>query len=60
MDVHLSRLSVEYFDGHSSQAHRVQMWIENGMLQLAGCNTVAGLGKDTQAAGQALENAARK
>ncbi|MEN7526361.1 MULTISPECIES: entericidin A/B family lipoprotein [Cupriavidus] len=31
-----------------------------GMLQLAGCNTVAGLGKDTQAAGQALENAARK
>ncbi|MCA3191049.1 MULTISPECIES: entericidin A/B family lipoprotein [unclassified Cupriavidus] len=31
-----------------------------GMLQLAGCNTIAGFGKDTQAAGQALENTARK
>ncbi|WP_313817991.1 entericidin A/B family lipoprotein [Cupriavidus sp.] len=31
-----------------------------GMLQLAGCNTMAGLGKDTQAAGRSLENAARK
>jgi len=31
-----------------------------GMLQLAGCNTMAGLGKDTQAAGRSLENAAKK
>ena len=31
-----------------------------GMLQIAGCNTMAGLGKDTQAAGRSLENAATK
>jgi Zn-dependent protease with chaperone function len=31
-----SRLSVDYFDGHTARAHRVQMWMENGMLQLAG------------------------
>ncbi|AJG20294.1 entericidin A/B family lipoprotein [Cupriavidus basilensis] len=31
-----------------------------GMLQLAGCHTMAGLGKDTQAAGRSLESAARK
>ncbi|WP_420997069.1 entericidin A/B family lipoprotein [Cupriavidus sp. 30B13] len=31
-----------------------------GMLQLAGCNTMAGIGKDTQAAGRSLESAARK
>ncbi|MBP0624334.1 entericidin A/B family lipoprotein [Cupriavidus consociatus] len=31
-----------------------------GMLQLAGCNTMAGLGKDTQAAGSSLERAAKK
>jgi predicted small secreted protein len=31
-----------------------------GMLQLAGCNTMAGLGKDTQAAGRSLESAATK
>ncbi|CAG2149538.1 hypothetical protein LMG23992_01993 [Cupriavidus laharis] len=31
-----------------------------GMLQLAGCNTMAGLGKDTQAAGNSLERAAKK
>ncbi|WP_196812830.1 MULTISPECIES: entericidin A/B family lipoprotein [Cupriavidus] len=30
------------------------------MLQLAGCNTVAGIGKDTKAAGHALESAASK
>jgi len=29
-------LMVDYFDGHSARAHRVQMWIENGMLQLSG------------------------
>lgn len=29
-------LQVDYFDGHSARAHRVRMWIENGMLQLAG------------------------
>ena len=29
-------LPVDYFDGHSARAHRVRMWIENGMLQLAG------------------------
>ncbi|WP_037029630.1 entericidin A/B family lipoprotein [Imbroritus primus] len=27
---------------------------------LAGCNTMAGLGRDTQAAGQKLENAAKR
>ncbi|WP_454764512.1 entericidin A/B family lipoprotein [Cupriavidus campinensis] len=31
-----------------------------GMLQMAGCSMMAGLGKDTQAAGRSLENAARK
>ncbi len=31
-----------------------------GMLQLAGCHTMAGLGKDTQAAGRSIENAATK
>ena len=31
-----------------------------GMLQLAGCHTMAGLGKDTQAAGSSLERAAKK
>ncbi|WP_454722031.1 MULTISPECIES: entericidin A/B family lipoprotein [Cupriavidus] len=31
-----------------------------GMLQLAGCNTVAGVGKDTKAAGHAIESAVRK
>ncbi|WP_423197792.1 MULTISPECIES: entericidin A/B family lipoprotein [unclassified Cupriavidus] len=31
-----------------------------GIFQLAGCNTVAGFGKDTQAAGHALERAANK
>lgn len=31
-----SRLSVDYFDGHTARAHRVQMWMEHGMLQLAG------------------------
>ncbi|MGO4332884.1 entericidin A/B family lipoprotein [Cupriavidus sp. 2TAF22] len=31
-----------------------------GMLQLAGCHTMAGVGKDTQAVGRSLENAARK
>jgi Zn-dependent protease with chaperone function len=31
-----ARLSVDYFDGHTARAHRVQMWMENGMLQLAG------------------------
>ena len=30
------RLAVDYFDGHGGQPHRMQMWIENGMLQLAG------------------------
>jgi Zn-dependent protease with chaperone function len=30
------RLMVDYFDGHSARAHRVQMWMENGMLQLSG------------------------
>jgi predicted small secreted protein len=30
------------------------------MLQLAGCNTMAGFGKDMQAGGQSLENAASK
>lgn len=31
-----------------------------GLIQLAGCNTIAGMGKDTQAAGRSLENAAKK
>ena len=31
-----------------------------GMLQLAGCHTMAGLGKDTQAAGRSLESAAKR
>ncbi len=31
-----------------------------GVPQLAGCNTMAGLGKDTQAAGRSLQSAARK
>ncbi|PSB92207.1 entericidin A/B family lipoprotein [Candidatus Pandoraea novymonadis] len=30
------------------------------MLWVTGCNTVVGLGKDTKAAGEAIENAARK
>ncbi|APD30430.1 hypothetical protein PATSB16_25760 [Pandoraea thiooxydans] len=29
-------------------------------VMLAGCNTVAGIGKDTAAAGHAIENAAQK
>ena len=29
-------------------------------LALAGCNTMAGLGEDTQAAGQALERSAER
>jgi len=31
-----TRLLVDYFDGLSARAHRVSMWIENDMLQLAG------------------------
>lgn len=31
-----TRLSVDYFDGQRAKAHRVSMWIENGMLQLSG------------------------
>ena len=31
-----------------------------GALFLAGCNTMAGLGEDTQAAGKKLENAAER
>lgn len=30
------------------------------VLALAGCNTMAGIGKDVKAGGQALENAAEK
>ena len=30
------------------------------LLALAGCNTVAGIGKDVQKAGSAVENAAKK
>ncbi|MDE2595182.1 MAG: hypothetical protein KGL57_13185, partial [Burkholderiales bacterium] len=33
---HSSRLDVAYFDGTWRQPHAVQMWIEHGMLQLAG------------------------
>lgn len=33
---HATRLSVDYFDGHSARAHRVSMWIEGDMLQLSG------------------------
>lgn len=29
-------LMVDYFDGRSARAHRVRMWIDKGMLQLAG------------------------
>lgn len=35
-----TRLAVDYFDGRSARAHRVQMWIENGMLQLAGSDLI--------------------
>ena len=31
-----------------------------GVMFLAGCNTMAGLGEDTQAAGKKLENTAEK
>ncbi|MFT3857912.1 MAG: M48 family metallopeptidase [Aquabacterium sp.] len=31
-----TKLAVDYFDGRSARAHRMQMWIEAGMLQLAG------------------------
>ena len=31
-----------------------------GMFILAGCNTMAGVGEDTQAAGKKLENSAEK
>lgn len=31
-----TRLQVDYFDGRSARAHRMQMWIENDMLQLSG------------------------
>jgi Zn-dependent protease with chaperone function len=31
-----STLPVDYFDGHTARAHRVQMWIDQGMLQLSG------------------------
>ncbi|MFC7410661.1 MULTISPECIES: entericidin A/B family lipoprotein [Hydrogenophaga] len=30
------------------------------LLALAGCNTMAGIGKDVQKAGSAVENAAKK
>lgn len=30
------------------------------LATLAGCNTIAGIGRDTQAAGQKLENAAKR
>ena len=30
------------------------------LVVLAGCNTMAGLGRDTQAMGQKLENAAKR
>ncbi len=30
------------------------------LLALTGCNTVAGIGKDVQKAGSAVENAAKK
>jgi predicted small secreted protein len=30
------------------------------VLALAGCNTMAGIGKDVQKAGSAVENAAKK
>jgi hypothetical protein len=32
----LARLMVEYFDGRSAQAHQVAIWMDQGMLQLAG------------------------
>jgi predicted small secreted protein len=31
-----------------------------GLFILAGCNTMAGIGEDTQAAGKKLENSAEK
>lgn len=31
-----TRLQMDYFDGRSAQAHPVLIWIEQGMLQLAG------------------------
>lgn len=31
-----------------------------GVMFLAGCNTMAGVGQDTQAAGKKLENSAEK
>ena len=31
-----------------------------GLLALAGCNTVKGVGQDVQKAGSAIENAAKK
>jgi Zn-dependent protease with chaperone function len=34
------RLSVDYFDGHVSRAHRVSMWLEGHMLQLHGDDVI--------------------
>jgi Zn-dependent protease with chaperone function len=35
-----TRLSVDYFDGHSARAHRVSMWLEGDMLQLHGHDVI--------------------
>lgn len=32
----ITRLSVDYFDGITARAHKVSMWVDNGMLQLSG------------------------
>lgn len=34
------RLDVNYFDGAWRQPHAVQMWVEQGMLQLAGKDVI--------------------
>lgn len=34
------RIAADYFDGHSARAQPVHMWVEAGMLQLAGHNLI--------------------
>ena len=39
---------------------RKLIWALVGAFVLAGCNTIAGVGEDTQAAGKALTNSAER
>lgn len=46
-------------NSRATRAFALSLLLAGGSIMLVGCNTMEGLGKDTQAAGEALENEAK-